>query len=68
MKIEKNIELQKISQYKKYPFKKMEIGDSFQTDLKRERVAKAAYIYGLRNDKKFATRKLPSGCRCWRIL
>ena len=51
-----------------YPFKDMEIGDSFVFPLKkRGAVASAAYLFGGRHNKKFITRKVTeSEARCWR--
>jgi len=72
--IEKNIPLKsprhKENHYR-YPFLKMEIGDSFFVTCKTEekrltfsRVYSAAKHY---QDKKFATRSIEDGIRCWRI-
>ena len=61
-KIEKGIE---VPQYRaKYPFKKMEVGDSFfsETDA-----CSSAYMYGKRNGKRFLIRKEGDGFRVWRI-
>lgn len=53
----------------KYPFEKMEIGDSFTESLKkRNRIASAAMTYGLRNDVKFTVRKINDDTlRVWRV-
>jgi len=68
MKIEKNIPL--LSRRCKYPFPKMDVGDSIFIDGKTTREAtarRAASLYGSRNKKKFACRKVEGGVRIWRI-
>jgi len=52
----------------KYPFPKMEVGDSFliATEL-QNRVAQAAFHYGKRNNVKLTLRKVADGVRVWRI-
>ena len=64
MKIDKNIPLPT-----RWPFKQMEVGDSFAipTDMKRHTVAVSAMRYGKKHGMKFTTRKMPDGTfRCWR--
>ena len=51
----------------KYPFSEMEVGDSFFTDVLREKLYPAASYYGKRNGKKFSIRKMEGGYRVWRI-
>jgi len=52
----------------KYPFKTMEIGDSFIIDnVNAQIISKAAYVFGKRNNKKFAVRTNDGTARIWRI-
>lgn len=76
MKIEKNIPvtLPAIGRHAKYPFAKMEVGDSVYIECKArgvhvtgERARVAAAVYGLRTGKKFIYRKEKTGVRIWRI-
>jgi hypothetical protein len=53
----------------KFPFDKMEVGDSFAIpqDVKRPTIAVYARRYGDKHNMKFVTRKMPDGTiRCWR--
>jgi hypothetical protein len=77
--IEKNVPLIKInkvgSRGLKYPFREMEVGDSFAFKIvnkeeKRaimQKVNTSAYYYGKRNKKKFVCRSLENEVRVWRI-
>lgn len=65
----------------KYPFREMEVGDSFlvapevdellgeQEDFAkvRGRVSNVAYKYGKEHDKKFTVRQVEEGIRVWRV-
>jgi hypothetical protein len=51
----------------KYPFKSMEVGDSFFTETSRVAVTSAACGYARRNGVKFTTRSENGGTRVWRI-
>lgn len=53
---------------RKYPFHKMEVGDSFEvsSDLWRK-IKNASWQYGNDHSKKFSVRKTATGYRCWRI-
>jgi hypothetical protein len=52
----------------RFPFEKMEIGDSFLvTDLPRKLVWQSAYTAGKRLGRTFVTRKLAEGIRIWRV-
>ena len=70
-KIEKNISIivNANARRRKYPFDKMEVGDSFKLNRSNKiRCACAAYQYGRRKDKKFTVRNIDDEhCRCWRI-
>ena len=57
-------------QYTQYPFKEMEVGESFlqPDDLKGQRLRGIIYQYGKRNGKKFSVKKQePTGYRVWRL-
>lgn len=65
MEIEKGIELPQ-----RFPFSKMEVGDSFAVpaDIKKTIISTSASVYGRRNGKKFSVRKDALGqLRCWRV-
>lgn len=64
-KIETGIPVKK----NKYPFPEMDVGQSFfiATDLEARKIRRAATAYGSRTGKKFSTRKIKGGYRCWRI-
>ena len=69
-KIEKAIEVPpiKTGRYSIYPFRKMEVGDSFfSNDISAEKLRAAASYFGLRNERKYMVRKVDGGARCWRI-
>lgn len=55
----------------KYPFAKMEVGDSFFVPINREKelksVASSSSLYGSKLGRKFTTRKVVGGVRVWRI-
>lgn len=64
MQIEKNIPVPR-----RFPFDKMEVGDSFAIppDTRRETVAVAALRYGRKHDMEFVVRMVPDRTyRCWR--
>ncbi len=50
----------------KYPFREMDIGDSFWAE-KTSSVRGAAVSFGLRHGKKFSSRKEGDGYRIWRV-
>ena len=56
-----------------YPFREMEIGDSFlvpvdgDKKLQQARIGSAASYYGKRNNKRFVTRTVDGGARVWRV-
>ena len=50
----------------KYPLAEMEVGDSFFTDVERDRIYTAVSYFGYRNNKKFSVRKVDGGFRVWR--
>lgn len=69
-KIDKKIPYPEIpSSYRnRYPFRSMNVGDSFALgtdELLHVRTASA--WFGRRNDMKFSTRKHDGAYRCWRI-
>ena len=64
-KIEKNVLIPKIASLQKYPFHKMEIGDSFEVDPQIEQKVRSAASnskYG-----KFVVKKWEDKYRCWRV-
>jgi len=65
--IEKDIPLPEFDS--KYPFGKMEVGDSFALSLgDRSRVTSVATRYSKTEDVKFTIRKVSdTEARCWRI-
>ncbi len=77
IKIESGLEIpkKKSGQRHKYPFKNMKINDSFVVDAPsgtaplrfQAGVGASAHSYGMRHDKKFATRKHGRSVRVWRI-
>jgi hypothetical protein len=51
----------------RFPFDKMEVGDSFVITTKRQTASVAARRYGDKHRMKFVTRQMPDGTiRCWR--
>ena len=51
----------------RFPFDKMEVGDSFVITTKRQTASVAARRYGDKHGMKFVTRQMPDGTiRCWR--
>jgi hypothetical protein len=51
----------------RFPFSKMEVGDSFVITTKRHTAYVAARRYGDKRGMKFITRQMPDGTiRCWR--
>lgn len=68
IKIEKNIPFEPHGNNGKFPFYKMEIGDSFSVGPDdRLSLRSMASTYGRKNGKKFATRQTDDGIRVWRI-
>lgn len=52
----------------RYPFRSMEVGESFDAPLEMHGLVKnAAVVWGRRNERKFSTRKVDGLTRCWRI-
>lgn len=51
----------------KYPFKSMNVGDSFFAEGNAKTIATAAHSHGLRRQQKFVVRTEGSGARVWRI-
>jgi hypothetical protein len=65
MNIDKNIKIPA-----KFPFKDMQVGDSFAVppDVKRPAVNVAAMRFGRKHGMKFTVRQMPDkSFRCWRI-
>ena len=63
-KVDKNIPMPPPLYLSVYPWRDMEVGDSFKfEDEEKQKISDSAYSYGRRNNKKFAIR----GNRVWRI-
>lgn len=72
--IDKNIEMPDRpgsggGSYPKYPWKTMDIGDSFlfPAEMKEQSVRSLPYEAGKTHGRKFTVRKTEEGFRCWRI-
>ena len=66
--IEKNVPMPKTSRVSKYPFDKLEVGDSFLVaGGKKGTVAAAANAAAKRLERKFTVRVVEDGVRVWRI-
>jgi phenylacetate-coenzyme A ligase PaaK-like adenylate-forming protein len=67
--IEKNVPLAKTELHNtKYPFLRMEIGDSFfVANVARQKVGSAAYVAGRVHGRTFKTRTVEGGVRVWRV-
>jgi hypothetical protein len=64
-RIDKNIPLPK-----RFPFDRMEVGDSFAVppDVKRSTISVAAKRFGVESGWKFTVRQMPNrSLRCWRV-
>lgn len=67
--IEKNIEVPDSTDYEKYPFSQMEIGDSFKIKNDKKKLSRLrglSFYYAKKNNVKFTTRKDGDGYRIWR--
>jgi len=68
IKIEKNIPFTGHGNNGKFPFYKMEVGDSFLVGLEdKSSLQSMDSAYGRKNNKKFTTRQSDDGIRVWRI-
>lgn len=70
VKIEKNVPFpagSEIHGNEKYPWKQMEIGDSFFVERPFKTFCAQAYWAGTRLNKLFKTKKENNGTRVWRI-
>lgn len=67
-RIESNVPAPAVLPKSKYPFSRMEVGDSFfiPDDKIRDRVYAAANSYGKARGQKYIVRKYGDGYRCWR--
>lgn len=71
-KIEKGVEPPKLRDYiwgQRYPFRMMEVGDSFAFEVNDyTRVSSAMYVYIKKTPPvKFVIKKDGGGYRCWRV-
>lgn len=70
VEIEKNVPMPKETNtgVPKYPFARMELGDSIFTEKTGSRLVRsAAYSFGKYHGWRFASRKEGEGLRIWRI-
>lgn len=74
IKIEKGIPIPgNITRRTKYPFRDMEVGESFfltdreEPERTRKRVAAAATMFCANKDYKFKTQVFETGVRVWRV-
>jgi len=51
----------------KYPFREMEVGDSFFIAENPKAVQSSAYVAGKRLGRRFITRREGDGVRVWRV-
>lgn len=51
----------------KYPFNRMDVGDSFFFDGKSMNPVNAAHVYGKNNNKRFVSKLEREGRRVWRV-
>ena len=66
MDIDKNVPMPKTHQSEKYPFAKMEVGDSFFSENKAAQ--SSAHVFARRRKgMKFVTRAEGQGIRIWRV-
>lgn len=57
-----------IGRHSVFPFKAMDVGDSFAVENEQLNNARASASWdGKRNGRKFSVRKTATGYRCWRI-
>lgn len=67
IKIDKGVPVPDRAERHRYPFRRMEVGDSFVVDISFHRVSNAAYSYGYKTGKQFTVRHTASGTRVWRV-
>jgi hypothetical protein len=69
IKIDKNIKIPKGRTGSKYPFDKMEVGDSFLYPIgsTRNQARCSAYTHSTKGLRKFVIRQTEEGLRCWRV-
>ena len=69
MKIDKDVPIPSNGDtYSKYPFPRMEVGDSFQLEDRIEQCRSAAFKWGKNNNAKFSVKKIGENLyRCWRV-
>lgn len=67
IKIDKGMPMPKSKSEKKYPFREMEIGDSFfEEEVNRRLLASYASELGKKIGMKFSIRRVDGGIRVWR--
>ena len=68
-KIEKNVPIpERFGRCKRYPFEKMEVGDSFLAPLDQiESARQSSYYWARKHGRKYKTQRQENGFRIWRI-
>lgn len=66
IKIERNVPMPETRTNNKYPWDKMKVGDSFETDIEARSMYPTAIRAGAKLGKKFVVRTSDKGCRVWR--
>jgi len=67
-KIEKNVEFNHVRGNQKYPFREMEIDDSFYVEIVAlDKARCAAHAWGKAHGRKFSGQRHGEGGRIWRI-
>jgi hypothetical protein len=70
LKIEKGVPLNGDARCR-YPWREMEVGDSFFVAAKNPQAAQAVQVSicgsAARQDGKYTTRRVDGGVRCWRV-
>ncbi len=67
VKIDKGIPMPPCNRAGKYPWKEMEVGDSFLMDGDPVYAANTANKAGRKHGRKFSSRKTREGMRVWRV-
>jgi hypothetical protein len=68
VRIEKGVPLPRAHRSSKYPWRQMEVGDSFfAAGVLRSSLRQQAYAVGRKIGRKFAVRQVEGGTRVWRV-
>lgn len=67
VRIERNVPMEPAHNKAKYPFRQLEIGESFFIpDTTQANIATMAWRWSKKLGRKYETRKRPGGVRVWR--